>query len=47
MSHGKAMGIKICQFQFHTGYIPEEETSLEFTKYVLNLTQLKFSNCYN
>ncbi|XP_049823586.1 cyclin-G-associated kinase isoform X2 [Aethina tumida] len=32
MSQGKATGIKICQIQFHTGYIPEEETSLRFSK---------------
>ncbi|KAG5898794.1 hypothetical protein JTB14_011004 [Gonioctena quinquepunctata] len=32
MTQGKATGIKICQIQFHTGYIPEEETCLRFTK---------------
>ncbi|XP_023312590.1 cyclin-G-associated kinase-like, partial [Anoplophora glabripennis] len=30
MTQGKAMGIKICQMQFHTGYISEEETCLQF-----------------
>ncbi|CAH1155898.1 unnamed protein product [Phaedon cochleariae] len=32
MTQGKATGIKICQIQFHTGYIPEEETCLRFSK---------------
>ncbi|KAF7282230.1 hypothetical protein GWI33_003030 [Rhynchophorus ferrugineus] len=32
MTQGKATGIKICQVQFHTGYIPEEETSIRFPK---------------
>ncbi|XP_074031874.1 LOW QUALITY PROTEIN: cyclin-G-associated kinase [Leptinotarsa decemlineata] len=32
MTQGKATGIKICQIQFHTGYIPEEETCLRFIK---------------
>lgn len=32
MTQGKATGIKICQIQFHTGYIPEEETSIRFSK---------------
>ncbi|CAH1966775.1 unnamed protein product [Acanthoscelides obtectus] len=32
MSQGKATGIKICQIQLHTGYIPEEETCLRFNK---------------
>lgn len=34
MTQGKATGYKICQLQFHTGFIPEEETSLKFTKYL-------------
>jgi cyclin G-associated kinase len=33
MTQGKATGIKICQVQFHTGFIPEEETCLKFNKY--------------
>ncbi|XP_022918062.1 cyclin-G-associated kinase [Onthophagus taurus] len=32
MTHGKATGIKICQIQFHTGFISETETCLNFTK---------------
>ncbi|XP_045473682.1 cyclin-G-associated kinase [Harmonia axyridis] len=32
MTQGKATGIKICQMQFHTGFIPEEETTITFTK---------------
>ncbi|XP_017777100.1 PREDICTED: cyclin-G-associated kinase [Nicrophorus vespilloides] len=32
MSQGKATGLKICQIQFHTGFIPEEETCIRFTK---------------
>lgn len=32
MSAGKATGIKIAQIQFHTGYIPEEETMLRYSK---------------
>ncbi|XP_057655522.1 cyclin-G-associated kinase [Diorhabda carinulata] len=32
MTQGKATGIKIFQIQFHTGYIPEEDTCLRFTK---------------
>ncbi|KAJ8920099.1 hypothetical protein NQ315_011754 [Exocentrus adspersus] len=32
MTQGKATGIKICQIQFHTGFIPEEETCLRYTK---------------
>ncbi|CAH0555449.1 unnamed protein product [Brassicogethes aeneus] len=32
MTQGKATGLKICQIQFHTGFIPEEETSLRYTK---------------
>lgn len=32
MTQGKATGIKICQIQFHSGYIPEEETCLRFAK---------------
>ncbi|KAK5644950.1 hypothetical protein RI129_006250 [Pyrocoelia pectoralis] len=32
MTQGKATGIKICQIQFHTGFIAEEETCLQFTK---------------
>ncbi|KAK4875159.1 hypothetical protein RN001_011581 [Aquatica leii] len=32
MSQGKATGIKICQIQFHTGFISEEETCMRFTK---------------
>lgn len=32
MTQGKATGIKIAQIQLHTGYIPEEETSLRFPK---------------
>lgn len=32
MTQGKATGIKICQIQLHTGYIPEEETSIRFPK---------------
>uniref|UniRef100_U5EYM6 Cyclin-G-associated kinase n=1 Tax=Corethrella appendiculata TaxID=1370023 RepID=U5EYM6_9DIPT len=29
---GRPQGLKICQFQLHTGYIPEEETLLNFNK---------------
>lgn len=29
---GRPQGIKICQFQFHSGYIPEEETLLNFNR---------------
>ncbi|XP_029716298.2 cyclin-G-associated kinase [Aedes albopictus] len=29
---GRPQGLKICQFQFNTGYIPEEETLINFTK---------------
>lgn len=36
MTQGKATGIKIFQIQFHTGYIPEEDTCLRFTKYDLD-----------
>lgn len=32
MSQGKATGIRICQIQFHTGFVSEEETSLHFVK---------------
>lgn len=32
MSAGKPTGHKICQLQFHTGFIQEEDTSLKFTK---------------
>lgn len=32
MTQGKATGIKICQIQLHTGYIPEEETSIRYPK---------------
>ncbi|XP_066260785.1 cyclin-G-associated kinase [Euwallacea similis] len=32
MTQGKATGIKICQIQLHTGYIPEEGTSIRFPK---------------
>ncbi|XP_044269812.1 cyclin-G-associated kinase [Tribolium madens] len=32
MTQGKATGIKICQLQLHTGFIPEEETCLKFNK---------------
>ncbi|XP_060528873.1 cyclin-G-associated kinase [Cylas formicarius] len=32
MTQGKATGIKVCQIQLHTGYIPEEETCLRFTR---------------
>lgn len=32
MTQGKATGIRICQLQFHTGFISEEETCLRFTK---------------
>lgn len=32
MTQGKATGIKICQFQFHTGFISETETCLNFVK---------------
>lgn len=32
MTQGKATGLKICQIQLHTGYIPEEETSIRFPK---------------
>ncbi|KAK9890600.1 hypothetical protein WA026_011965 [Henosepilachna vigintioctopunctata] len=32
MTQGKATGIKICQIQLHTGFIPEEETTITFTK---------------
>lgn len=29
---GRPQGLKICQFQFNTGYIPEEETLINYTK---------------
>ncbi|XP_055613200.1 cyclin-G-associated kinase [Uranotaenia lowii] len=29
---GRPQGLKICQFQFNTGYIPEEETLINFNK---------------
>lgn len=29
---GRPHGIKICQFQFHTGFIPEQETLINFTR---------------
>ncbi|XP_058813627.1 cyclin-G-associated kinase [Topomyia yanbarensis] len=29
---GRPQGLKICQFQLNTGYIPEEETLINFTK---------------
>ncbi|XP_055639896.1 cyclin-G-associated kinase [Toxorhynchites rutilus septentrionalis] len=29
---GRPQGLKICQFQFNTGYIPEEETLINFSK---------------
>ncbi|GFG30074.1 hypothetical protein Cfor_09502 [Coptotermes formosanus] len=32
MSAGRPTGIKMAQVQFHTGFIPEEETSLRYTK---------------
>lgn len=32
MTQGKATGIKICQIQFHTGYIQEEETCLRYNR---------------
>ncbi|XP_019762219.1 cyclin-G-associated kinase isoform X1 [Dendroctonus ponderosae] len=32
MTQGKATGLKICQLQLHTGYVPEEETSIRFPK---------------
>ncbi|KAL0277549.1 UNVERIFIED_CONTAM: hypothetical protein PYX00_004794 [Menopon gallinae] len=32
MSSGRPTGHKICQFQFHTGFIQEDDTSLKFTK---------------
>ncbi|KAK9730740.1 DnaJ domain [Popillia japonica] len=32
MTQGKATGIKICQFQFHTGFVAETETTLHFVK---------------
>lgn len=32
MTQGKATGIKICQFQFHTGFVAETETCLNFVK---------------
>ncbi|KAL3268396.1 hypothetical protein HHI36_007512 [Cryptolaemus montrouzieri] len=32
MTQGKATGIKICQIQIHTGFIPEEETTITFMK---------------
>ncbi|XP_044754346.1 cyclin-G-associated kinase isoform X2 [Coccinella septempunctata] len=32
MTQGKATGIKICQMQLHTGFVPEEETTITFTK---------------
>lgn len=35
MTQGKATGIKICQIQFHTGYIAEHDTVLHFQKYVI------------
>ncbi|XP_065572360.1 cyclin-G-associated kinase-like isoform X2 [Artemia franciscana] len=38
MVQGKAAGVKIGQLQFHTGYIPEEETLLRFTKVDLDET---------
>jgi cyclin G-associated kinase len=33
---GRTQGLKIAQFQFHTGYIPEEETLLHFNKLELD-----------
>jgi len=38
MSSGRPTGIKIAQVQFHTGFIPEEETSLRYTKSELDDT---------
>ncbi|GLV44488.1 auxilin [Carabus blaptoides fortunei] len=32
MNQGRPTGIKICQLQFHTGFISEEETSLKFVR---------------
>ncbi|CAG9856413.1 unnamed protein product [Phyllotreta striolata] len=32
MTQGKAIGIKMFQFQLHTGYIPEEETCMRFSR---------------
>lgn len=29
---GKVMGVKVAQLQFHTGFIPEEDTSIKFSK---------------
>uniref|UniRef100_A0A1L8DMS9 Cyclin-G-associated kinase n=1 Tax=Nyssomyia neivai TaxID=330878 RepID=A0A1L8DMS9_9DIPT len=29
---GRPQGLKVCQFQLHTGYIPEEETLIDFDK---------------
>lgn len=29
---GKPQGLKVCQLQFHTGFIPEEETLIHFDK---------------
>lgn len=29
---GRPAGLKICQFQFHTGFIPEEETTFRFAR---------------
>ena len=31
---GKVIGVKVAQLQFHTGFIPEEDTSLRFTLWV-------------
>jgi cyclin G-associated kinase len=29
---GRTQGLKICQLQFHSGFIPEEETLLSFNR---------------
>ncbi|XP_045108422.1 cyclin-G-associated kinase-like isoform X2 [Portunus trituberculatus] len=33
---GKVIGVKVAQLQFHTGFIPEEDTSLRFTLHELD-----------
>lgn len=29
---GRTQGLKVCQLQFHSGFIPEEETLLSFNR---------------
>ena len=41
---GRPTGLKICQFQFHTGFISEEETVMRFPKQ--HLDELADSDLY-